>query len=250
MIAQSKGEKAFLFFNNLFFLILAFAMIYPFWHIIMVSLSSSMETSKGGIFLYPKGFNINVYKQVFRNPQTYTGYATTIMVTLSGTSIGVLLTAMTAYGLSKKSVPLTSGMMVAVLFTMIFNGGMIPNYLLIKGLGLINNRAALVLPALISAYNVILMRTFFRSLPASLEESAKIDGANDVFIFVRIVLPLSKAVLATIALFMAVGYWNDFFSTVLYINKSEKWAMQAVLRYMITNTATAMTAACMIANEV
>jgi putative aldouronate transport system permease protein len=214
-------------------------MAYPFWHVIMMSLSSAEATAKGGLFLWPKGFNIDVYLSVFKNPQIYTGYTTTFMVTITGTGLGVLFTATTAYTLSKKHLPFGSTLMALVLFTMIFNGGMIPNYLLIKNMGLINNRLALVLPGLINAYNVIIMKTFFLSLPASLEESAKIDGANDVHIFVAIVLPLSKAVLATIALFMAVGYWNDFFSTVLYINSGDKWSMQAVLRYMITNTAQA-----------
>jgi putative aldouronate transport system permease protein len=162
------------------------------------------------------------------------------MVTISGTFLGTLITATTAYPLSKKNLPLSSVMMLLVLFTMLFNGGMIPNYLLIKNLGLINNRLALILPGLISAFNVILMKTFFLSIPDSLEESARLEGANDIYIFVRIIIPLSKAVLATIALFMAVGYWNDFFSTVLYINDGAKWSMQAVLRFMITNTATAM----------
>jgi putative aldouronate transport system permease protein len=214
-------------------------MTYPFWHVIMMSLSSSEATLKGGLFLWPKGFNLDVYVQVFKNPQIYTGYQTTLMVTLIGTLFGVLFTATTAYSLSKRYLPFNSVLMVLVLFTMIFNGGMIPNYLLIKNLGLINNRLALILPGLINAYNVIIMKSFFTALPASLEESAKIDGANDVYIFVSIVIPLSKAVLATIALFMAVGYWNDFFSTVLYINVGEKWSMQAVLRFMITNTAAA-----------
>jgi putative aldouronate transport system permease protein len=130
--------------------------------------------------------------------------------------------------------------MLLILFTMLFNGGMIPNYLLIKNLHLVDNRLALILPGLISAYNVIIMKTFFLSIPDSLEESARIDGANDVSIFVRIILPLSKASLATIALFMAVGYWNDYFSSVLYINSGSRWALQSVLRFMLTNTQQAL----------
>jgi putative aldouronate transport system permease protein len=238
-VRAAKSEKIFAWFNYSFFVILCLVMTYPFWHVVMMSLSSSEATLKGGLFLWPKGFNLDVYVQVFKNPQIYTGYQTTLMVTLIGTLFGVLFTATTAYALSKKNLPFNSVLMLLVLFTMIFNGGMIPNYLLIKNLGLINNRMALILPGLINAYNVIIMKTFFMSLPSSLEESAKIDGANDVHIFVSIVIPLSKAVLATIALFMAVGYWNDFFSTVLYINVGEKWSMQAVLRFMITNTAAA-----------
>jgi putative aldouronate transport system permease protein len=247
---MTQGEKVFTYINYTFFTCLCIFMVYPFWHVIMMSFSSAEETAKGGLFIWPKGFNIDVYEQVFKNPQIYSGYFTTLLVTVTGTGFGVLFTATTAYALSKKYLPFSSTLMVLILFTMIFHGGMIPTYLLVKSLGLINNRLALILPGLINAYNVIIMKTFFLSLPVSLEESAKIDGANDVYIFVRIILPLSKAVLATIALFMAVGYWNDFFSTVLYINKGELWSMQAVLRYMITNTAQAMTLAGIAAQDV
>ncbi|MCL2092903.1 MAG: carbohydrate ABC transporter permease [Treponema sp.] len=248
MIKQTTGEKVFGAFNYVFFFILAVAMIYPFWHIIMTSFSSAAETSRGGIFLWPRGFNVNVYRGVFRNPQTYTGYQTTIMVTVLGTFGGLAITAMTAYACSKQFLPFVSVIMLAILFTMIFNGGMIPNYLLIRNLNLIDNRLALILPGMVSPFHIIIMRTFFRTIPSSLEESAKIDGANDVYIFARIIIPLSKASLATIGLFIAVGYWNDFFSTVLYINSSNKWSMMAVLRNMITNTATAMAAAGIAAN--
>jgi putative aldouronate transport system permease protein len=218
-------------------------MIYPFWHVIMSSLSSADATMKGGVFLWPKGFTLETYERVFKNPQIWSGYFTTIIVAVTGTVLGTLLTAMTAYALSKDAMPFAKALMVLVLFTMIFNGGMIPNYLLIKNMGLIDNRWALILPGLISAYNVIIMKTFFRSIPDSLEESAKIDGANEAYIFIKIILPLSKATIAAIALFTAVGYWNDYFSTVLYINVREKWALQAVLRFMLTQTTQALAAA-------
>jgi len=157
--------------------------------------------------------------------------------------MGTFFTATTAYGLSKKYLPFGRIMNLLVLFTMLFSGGMIPGYLLIKDLHMLDTYWALILPGLISAYNVIIMRSFFLSIPDSLEESAKIDGATEVTIFLRIILPLSKATIATIALFMAVGYWNDYFSTVLYINTKEKWALQAVLRNLLTNTSAAMESA-------
>ena len=162
------------------------------------------------------------------------------MVTIVGTVLGTLLTAMTAYPLSKARLRGGKVMMVLVLFTMIFAAGMIPSFLLVQGLGLLDNRLALILPALVSAYNCIIMKNFFLSIPESLEESARIDGANDIRIFFSIIVPLSKATIATIALFMAVAYWNDYFSTVLYIRSSDKWALQAVLRNMLTNTQQAM----------
>lgn len=242
-IKRSKSQKVFSVFNYTFFVVLCIIMLYPFWHVIMVSLSSVEETAKGGIFLWPKGLNLDTYKQVFRDSSVWTGYATTVMVTILGTFFGTLFTATTAYPLSKKRLPLGSALLFLVLFTMLFNGGMIPNYLLMKNLKLIDNRWSLILPGLISAYNVIIMKNFFQSIPESLEESARIDGANEVTVFMKIILPLSKATVATIALFTAVGYWNDYFSTVLYINSKNRWALQAVLRYMLTNTNQAMQSA-------
>ena len=239
-IRTSTGEKIFTVFNYTFITVLCLVMLYPFWHVVMQSFSSMEETLKGGMFLYPKGFNIDTYKSVFNNPQVFTGFGTSFMVTIVGTVLGTLLTAMTAYPLSKARLRGGKVMMVLVLFTMIFAAGMIPSFLLVQGLGLLDNRLALILPALVSAYNCIIMKNFFLSIPESLEESARIDGANDIRIFFSIIVPLSKATIATIALFMAVAYWNDYYSTVLYIRSSDKWALQAVLRNMLTNTQQAM----------
>jgi putative aldouronate transport system permease protein len=243
-------ERAFTVFNYLFFAIVALLMILPFWHVIMVSFSGVNEAQRGGLFLYPKSWNLNTYNTVFRNPMIYTGFATTLMVTVSGTLIGVMVSALLAYALSKRHLRGGKLLMVLVLFTMVFNGGMIPNYMLIKSLGLIDNRLALVLPGLISAYNVIIMKSYFETIPDAYDESAKIDGANDLMIFFRIILPLSGAMLATVALFIAVGYWNDYFSSVLYINSTSKWSLQAVLRNMLTNTAGAMAQAGVTVNVV
>lgn len=239
-IKTSPAEKTFTVFNYLFFSVLCLVMLYPFWHVIMLSFSSLEASLKGGVFLYPKGFNLDTYQSVFKNPLIYSGFATTIMVTLAGTVLGTLLTAMTAYPLSKSRLRGSKVMMILVLFTMIFAAGMIPSFLVIQTLGLMDNRLALILPGLVSAYNCIIMKSFFLSIPESLEESARIDGANDVRIFFSIIIPLSKATIATIALFMAVGYWNDYFSTVLYIRSADKWALQQVLRNMLTNTQQAM----------
>lgn len=239
-IKTSTGEKIFTVFNYTFITVLCLVMLYPFWHVVMQSFSSMEATLKGGVFLYPKGFNLDTYRSVFNNPQVYTGFATSIMVTVIGTVLGTLLTAMTAYPLSKSRLRGGKVLMVIVLITMIFAAGMIPSFLLIQNLGLIDNRLSLILPALVSAYNCIIMKNFFMSIPESLEESARIDGANDIRIFFSIIVPLSKATIATIALFMAVAYWNDYFSTVLYIRSTDKWALQAVLRNMLTNTQQAM----------
>ena len=239
-IQTSLGEKVFTVFNYIFFTVLCLIMVYPFWHVAMESLSSTSAALRGGVFLYPKGFTLGTYQSVFKNPNIFSGFRNSILVTVTGSLAGTLLTAMTAYPLSKSRLRGGKVMMMLVLFTMIFSAGMIPNFLLIKNLGIYDTRWALILPGLISAYNCVLMKNFFYSIPESLEESAKIDGANDVQVFFRIVLPLSKATIATIILFNAVGYWNDYMSTVLYVQALDKWSLQAVLRQMLTNTQQAM----------
>ncbi len=239
-IQTSLGEKVFTVFNYIFFTVLCLIMVYPFWHVAMESLSSTSAALRGGVFLYPKGFTLGTYQSAFKNPNIFSGFRTSILVTVTGSLAGTLLTAMTAYPLSKSRLRGGKVMMMLVLFTMIFSAGMIPNFLLIKNLGIYDTRWALILPGLISAYNCVLMKNFFYSIPESLEESAKIDGANDVQVFFRIVLPLSKATIATIILFNAVGYWNDYMSTVLYVQALDKWSLQAVLRQMLTNTQQAM----------
>ena len=239
-IQTSLGEKVFTVFNYIFFTVLCLIMVYPFWHVAMESLSSTSAALRGGVFLYTKGFTLGTYQSVFKNPNIFSGFRTSILVTVTGSLAGTLLTAMTAYPLSKSRLRGGKVMMMLVLFTMIFSAGMIPNFLLIKNLGIYDTRWALILPGLISAYNCVLMKNFFYSIPESLEESAKIDGANDVQVFFRIVLPLSKATIATIILFNAVGYWNDYMSTVLYVQALDKWSLQAVLRQMLTNTQQAM----------
>ena len=242
-IQSSPGERVFTVFNYIFFTVLCLLMLYPFWHVMMLSFSSMAQALKGGIFLWPRGFNLDTYRSVFKNPDIYTGFSTTLFVTAVGTVLGTLLTAMTAYPLSKSRLRGGKVLMLLVLFTMIFNAGMIPNYLLIRNLNLYDSRWALILPLLLSAYNCIIMKTFFLSIPDSLEESARIDGANDIRIFFSIIIPLSKATIASIALFTAVMYWNDYFSTVLYIKETDKWSLQAVLRNMLTNTQQAMQSA-------
>ena len=220
--------------------LLSLIMLYPFWHELMYSFSDPVEAATGGMFLWPRGFNLKSYWSVLRNKSVWTGFRVSIIVTLIGTVSGVLFSAMLAYPLSKKEMPGRNLLVSMIFFTMLFSGGMIPNYLLIKELNLIDRYGALILPGLLSAWNIFIMKNSFSGLPASLEESARIDGANDITIFFRIVMPLSKAVLATIALFTAVGYWNDYFSTVLYIISKDRWSLQAVLREILSNAQSAM----------
>jgi putative aldouronate transport system permease protein len=233
-------SNAFDIFNIFFMIILIILMVYPFWHIVMYSISDVRLAMRGGLFLWPRGFSLETYRVVLKNPVVLSGFRVSVIVTVIGTAFATFFTATTAYPLSKKRMRGRTFFSLYVLFTMLFNGGMIPTYLLVKSLGLIDTLWALILPNAIHAWNIFVMRNFFATIPESLEESARIDGASDLLIFFKIILPLSKAVLATIGLFLAVGYWNDFFSTILYIQSRNKWALQAVLREIVTNTEMAM----------
>ncbi|WP_088104079.1 carbohydrate ABC transporter permease [Halalkalibacter urbisdiaboli] len=242
MVGISRGEKIFLYCNYFFMCLLIIIMLFPFWYLVMGSLSDAKLAAGGGLFLLPAGFSLDAYKAILQNGSFLSSFKTTVIVTVAGTLFGTFFTATTAYAISKKRLRGAGFVSFLILFTMLFNGGLIPNYLLIKELGMMNTLWALILPNMINAFNIFVMRSFFKGIPEELEEAAKIDGANDLFIFFRIILPLSKPVLATIGLFIAVFYWNDFFSTILYITDKDKWQLQAVLRDMISNTAQMMKA--------
>lgn len=242
MVGVSKGERWFYRINYAFMVFIIIVMLYPFWYMIMGSLSDSTEAVKGGFFLKPAGFSLAAYQAVLQNVSILSGFKVTLITTVSGVIIGTFLTSTTAYALSKQRLRGRSVFSFMVLFTMLFSGGMIPTYILIKNLNMLDSYASLILPNAIGAWNILVMISFFRGIPDELEEAAKIDGAGDLTVFFRIVLPLSKAVLATISLFIAVFYWNDFFSSVLYISEKNMWQLQMVLKDIISNTSQAMSA--------
>ncbi|QHW31795.1 carbohydrate ABC transporter permease [Paenibacillus rhizovicinus] len=240
MVGMTRGEKLFTVLNYGFFIILIAVMIYPFWYMVMASVSDSSLIAKGGLFLVPVGFSVDSYKAVFQNVSILSGFKVTIISTVAATLIGTFFTATTAYAISKKRLRGQRVFSFLILFTMLFSGGLIPNYLLIKQLHLIDSYWALILPGAVGAWNIFVMQSFFKGLPEELEEAAKIDGANDLTVFFRIVLPLSKAVLATVSLFIAVWFWNDFFSSVIYMSSKEMWQLQMVLKDLISNTSAAV----------
>lgn len=183
--------------------------------------------------MWPKKFSAFNYKYVLANKYIWTGYRETLIRTIAGTALSVTLTAMGAYVLSKKKLPNRNFWTTVVLIPMFFSGGMIPSYLWMVNLHLIDNRLVLILPGLISSYNLIIMRNFFMSVPEGLEESAMIDGAGSIRIFFSIVLPISKAVLATVALWVMVGHWNAWFDATIYIRDANKLPLQVVLRRIL-----------------
>ncbi|MCI8543065.1 MAG: carbohydrate ABC transporter permease [Lachnospiraceae bacterium] len=213
--------------------LLAFACLYPFLNVLACSLSGYNPVLTGKVTFYPIEFTMEAYKQVLGRSTIWVAMRTTILVTLLGTALSLVLTIFAAYGLSIQDLPGRSLMTGLILFTMYFGGGMIPTFLVVKGVGLYNTLGALFIPQSISVFNFIVMRTFFRELPDSLQDAARIDGASYMQVLIRIILPLSMAVIATIGLFYAVGYWNSYFEALIYIQDGDKYTLQLRLRSML-----------------
>jgi putative aldouronate transport system permease protein len=232
--AFKKNGGIFQLFNGTFLLLFALATLYPLWYEICLSFSSADEVTKGGSFLWPKQFTLDSYRTLLGTNMIWQTYFNTAFVTVVGTILSVLLTAATAYPLTKSILPGRKWFIFGILFTMMFSGGVIPTYLLVKQLGLLNSLWSLILPGMITAYNALVMMSFFQTIPAEIEESAEMDGANPLRIFVRLILPLSMPVLATIALWVAVAQWNEFFTALLYINDRSYYTLSLLLKDLIS----------------
>ena len=206
---------------------------YPFLNVLAYSLSSNNAILSGSVNLYPIGFRLEAYEKILHTNLILNALGISVQVTVLGTLLSLVVTVMAAYSLSKKRLKGRAFFTVFILFTMYFSGGIIPTFMVVKGLDLINKIGALILPITVSAFNFIIMKAFFQSLPKEIEESATIDGCNDLHYLVKMALPLSKAILATIALFYAVMYWNDYFSSLLYINAPRMYPLQLMLRQLL-----------------
>lgn len=233
-IRRSAGDRAFDWLNVLFFLLCALLMILPFWNVLVVSLTSLGEFMGSSFVLFPKAPTLQAYQYVLSTPLIPRSYVVTIYITLMATAISVLITSTLAYGLLRPTLHGHKFFMIFLLITMFFSGGMIPRYFVIKDtLGLNNSLWALILPGSVSVFNFIIIRSFFRQLPPALEESARIDGANDLTILFRIIYPLSIPTLATIALFVGVSHWNAWFNANLFLRDAEMYPLQLVIRNFI-----------------
>lgn len=219
----------------LFLLLLCFSVIYPMLHVVAVSFSDSSLVLRGEVGIIPKKPTLRAYEYMAQFKLVGDGFRNSIFITLVGTAINLVMTSMTAYALSKKTLVGRKFFMSIILFTMMFTGGLIPNYILVSKLKLIDSLWSVILPGMISAYNMIIMKNFFEAMPEELKESARIDGLSELGILVRIVMPLSMAVMATIGLFYAVAHWNGYFNASIYINTRYKWPLQVVLRDLIYN---------------
>jgi putative aldouronate transport system permease protein len=205
----------------------------PLVNVLSKAVSDESAVISGKVGIFPVGFQLDTMKHVVSSSQFLNSIWISVVVTIVGTLLSILLTAITAYPLSKRRLPGISFIMLLFIFTMLFNGGIIPNYLLMKELHLINSLWSLILPALISVFNMLVIKSYYESLPEALEESAKMDGARNFTILFRIVIPLSGPVIATIALFYAVFFWNDYFNPMLYINDPGLKPLQLYLRDIV-----------------
>jgi putative aldouronate transport system permease protein len=212
-------------------------MIYPFWEIIRISFSTPAEAARLSFSLWPKETSLSAYTQVIGNSYIWSGYKNTIFRILLGLSIQMILMILTAYPLSKKKLPFRNGVTGLIVFTMFFSGGLIPTYLLIKNIGIIDSIWALVLPGAIPTFSMLIVRNYFMGIPEALEEAAKIDGAGTVKTLTHIILPLSMPILMTVGLWGLVGHWNAWFDCLIYISDPDKYVLQTILRKIIIDSA-------------
>lgn len=219
--------------NYVLLTIIGLVTVLPFVYILAVSFTSPHEVAKGGFILFPKEWSLSAYKYIFSTDTLIKSLGVSIYITVVGTAINLLFTSLMAYPLARQTLRGRQPILLAVLFTMLFSGGLIPTYFVVKDLGLTNSLWSLMIPNAISAFNLIVLKNFFQQIPDGLEDSARIDGCNDVGVLFRIVLPLSMPALATFGMFYAVAHWNQFFNAIMYINDNHKWPVQVLLREIV-----------------
>lgn len=230
---KSLGSRLFTLVNGSLLAVFALVCFLPFVHVIGSSFATNAEIAEKKFLLFPTQFTFDAYKYIFSTDTIMTAMLVSIIVTVGGTLWSMFFSVLTAYGLSRQDIYGRRVIMFLFVFTMLFSGGMIPSFLVVQETGLMNSLWALIIPSTINVFNMIILRTFFQNLPAGLEESAKIDGSNDLGILFRIVIPCSMPVIATISLFYAVTYWNTYMSAILYISDSSMWPIQVWLRQIV-----------------
>lgn len=237
--ARSRDDKIIAVICYTFVTIFALTIIYPMLNVFSVAFASYADYLRRPWMFYPKEIDLQAFQKVFSSTLIWNSYKNTVIITVSGTLLTLILTTLTAYPISRPYLKGRGVFTTIIIITMVFSGGIIPKFLVMKSIGLYNNLLSLIIPSALSAFNIILMINFFQAMPESLLEAARIDGANEPRILAQIVVPLSKPILATIALFAAVGYWNNYFSAVMYIRKQELWPVQLVLREIVLANNTA-----------
>jgi len=234
---DSLGSRTFDVLNVVLLCGLGLVTVLPLFYVLAGSFATESEISSRPFFLWPEKFVTDTYRYIFSTDTFVRALLTTICVTAVGTVVQLTLTLTMAYPLAKKFLPGRALVLNLVIFTLVFSGGMIPTYLVVRDLGLLDSYWALILPLAINPFYLIVVKSFFQELPEALEEAARIDGCNELNVFLRIVLPLSKPIIATFSLFYAVGIWNDYMSTLLYIDDSKKWTLQMIVRQLTATNA-------------
>lgn len=230
---RTVGGVTFDIFNYVFLGLIGIVAIIPFIFVVSGSFATEAEITQRAVFLIPTTFSLDAYRFIFSTDTIVNSIGVSVYVTVVGTIVNLFCTVTMAYPLAKKQLMGRNLILNLIIFTMLFSGGMIPTYLVIRELNMLDSLNALIYPAAISAFNLIIVKNFFQELPIEMEEAAKIDGCTELGLLWRIVLPLSKPVLATFTLFYAVGHWNNFFSALLYINDPSKWPLQVILRQIV-----------------
>lgn len=233
MARRSFGEKGFDAVNTGMLGLIALLMVFPFIYIIALSFSDEKTIAEGGLILFPKGWSLEAYRYIFSTDTLMRGLYNSILITAGGTIVNLAMTSLMAYPLAKTYLLGRRSILMLVIFTILFSGGLIPTFLAVKWTGLLDSLWSVIIPTSISAFYLIILKNFFQQIPDGLEESAKIDGANDMVILLRIVLPLSLPAMATFALFYAVNHWNMYFQAIMYINDHSKWPVQVLLRQIV-----------------
>lgn len=244
------GDRFFVTIVYIVLFLLLLVTLYPFWQTVVLSISSRKDALEAGLHLYTKEFDFSAYKQIFSMDDFWLCLKNSVVRVVVGTIICVVGTSLTAYPLAKSDMPFNKFFTIMFIITMLFGGGLIPTYLIYKWLKLTDTFWVLVLPGCISAYNVIIMRNFVRSIPEDMSESALIDGANEITIWWKIILPLSKPALATIALWSAVGHWNDYLNPLIYITDQDKFVLPIILRRILIENQSEMFAPQNVAGDV
>jgi putative aldouronate transport system permease protein len=232
----TAGEAAFDGLNVLIMLVICFLTLYPVWYVLVNSLNEGQDAMRGGIYWWPRIFSLESYRAVFDNAGIMTAFGVTVLKTVVGTVLHVFFTAMVAYAFSRRELIGRRAYMMLGTVTLFFSGGLIPTYMLIKDLGLLDHFLVYIVPAMFNFFDLIIFLSFFREIPEGLEEAAKIDGAHDLAIFARIIVPVSMPVVATIALFHGVWQWNDYFTGVLYVNNPDLQPIQTYLYRIVAQS--------------
>ncbi len=241
---KSVGERIFDFCNYLILGLLVVVTLYPCYYVLVASVSDPVKAfSSNGLLLYPKGFSLGSYLEVLKSQQIWLGYKNTIFYVAAGGLLSVFLTVTAAFGLTRKGLPGKNLLMFLIIFTMYFSGGLIPTYLVVKGVGLLDSPLSMILVNAVATYNLIITISYFRNMPESLEEAAKIDGAGDYTVLFRIMLPLAKPIIAVISLYYMVAIWNNFMTALIYLNDRKWFPLQMILREILIQNNTSQLAA-------